>query len=592
MKSYIYNKVKAATKGLLGAGVVCAAAASFTSCNDFLSIEPLNEIVLERYWTEEADVNSTLMSCYSALVSEDCVRRMIIWGEGRSEDMIEGRGNGDNDLRQLFKENILETNKFVKWDVFFQVINRCNTVLHYAPEVNRIDPNFTDSELSAVMAEATTLRSLAYFYLVRTFRDVPYESEPSIDDTRDYKTAPLTMTQMLDTLITDMESIADDAVRLYGEHSAQNTNRITRWSAYALLADLHLWRGNWQKCIDYCDKIVDYKLEEYQRELELDPTTVNIDLYGRYPLYNSLTRGTDYAGYSYTQIFGQGNSFETIFELYFDGTDVKNNAVNAWYGSQSQKEGQIGAANVFGLSPYESGNTNEYFTKEDGRYYESFYLNNANEAFCQKYVVARHQYKNAVSGGVTGPPSYQTSGRANWIIYRLSDILLMRAEAEIQLAGNYENNSAPSEEEEGEEGDEPQPQPEVPAVKHLTDAFACINAISRRGLSLRKNEGDTLKLSDYVNSSKKMEELLFAERHRELIFEGKRWYDLVRLSLREGDNTTMINKVTVKFMDNVEVIKKRLQSQDALFLPYHRDELKANPFLKQNPAFNSGKNYE
>ena len=62
------------------------------SCNDFLSIEPQNEIVLENYWTEEADVNSVLNSCYAQLESPDCVKRMAVWGELRSANMTNGSG--------------------------------------------------------------------------------------------------------------------------------------------------------------------------------------------------------------------------------------------------------------------------------------------------------------------------------------------------------------------------------------------------------------------------------------------------------------------------------------------------------------------
>ena len=34
-----------------------------SSCEDFLSIVPLNEIVLENYWENEAEVTSVVASC-------------------------------------------------------------------------------------------------------------------------------------------------------------------------------------------------------------------------------------------------------------------------------------------------------------------------------------------------------------------------------------------------------------------------------------------------------------------------------------------------------------------------------------------------
>ena len=51
----------------------------FTACDDFLSIVPLNDIVLENYWTEEADVNSVLLQHVSRPDSPTAVSRHIAY---------------------------------------------------------------------------------------------------------------------------------------------------------------------------------------------------------------------------------------------------------------------------------------------------------------------------------------------------------------------------------------------------------------------------------------------------------------------------------------------------------------------------------
>ena len=106
-----------------------------SSCDDFLSIEPENDIVLEKYWTAEGDVNSVLNACYAQLESSACINRMIVWGELRSDNMVDGSGT-PNSLRQILKENILETNEYTNWSSFYKAINYCNTVIYYAPGVN------------------------------------------------------------------------------------------------------------------------------------------------------------------------------------------------------------------------------------------------------------------------------------------------------------------------------------------------------------------------------------------------------------------------------------------------------------------------
>ena len=82
-----------------------------------------------------------------------------------------------------------------------------------------------------------------------------------------------------------------------------------------------------------------------------------------------------------------------------------------------------------------------------------------------------------------------------------------------------------------------------------------------------------------------MEDLILKERKREFMFEGKRWYDLVRYSIHTGSNTFLAEQVTTKYQINGNAIKIRLSDPNALFWPFNKDELKLNRYLKQNPAY-------
>lgn len=549
-----------------------------SGCSDFLSIEPQNEIVLERYWTEEKDVNSVLNSCYAHLETADCINRMVVWGELRSDNMTNGSGT-NYALQQIMKENILETNNFTNWQCFYQVINDCNTVLYYAPGVNAIDPNFTDSELRATMAEATALRSLCYFYLIRTFRDVPYVTKPSNDDSQDFRIGATPFNDVLDYLIADMESIKDDAVRSYGEESVENTSRITRWSCYALLADLYLWKGDWQKCIDYCDLVINEKIRQYEEAYEKNPTTLTMELYGKYPLISeSAGSNNNYAGNTYTEIFGDGNSFESIFELNFlNNQTVKNSTVASFYGASSNLAGQIGVTDFVARSPYTD--TNDLFKKSDCRYLENM-RESSSKFYITKYVNQSLSFRTSTTTGAA--PSVAQDPRAsdfaNWIIYRLTDVMLMKAEAEVEMAGDVPEGATPT--------------PEQLAT--YQDVFDIVMAVWRRANNKRTSTTDLLKFDDYATSRKAMEDLVLDERQRELMFEGKRWYDLVRLSRRDGENDRLVKKVLPKFQENTSAIRIKLSTADVLYWPYNREEIKQNPKLVQNPAYitdNTEKNF-
>ena len=213
-----------------------------TGCSDFLDILPMNEVVLENYWTEKGDVMSVVNSCYETLEHSDCLTRMGVWGELRSDNLRMG-ANVPDEINEILKENLLPSNPMCNWGKFYEAINRCNTVCHYAPGVQEIDPNYTMEEMKANIAEVSTIRALCYFYLIRTFRNVPYSTAPSIDDSQEYVLPASSFDAVLDSLIENLELVKNDAVRRYytdeSPNAYQNSSKITRWAIYALLADLY-----------------------------------------------------------------------------------------------------------------------------------------------------------------------------------------------------------------------------------------------------------------------------------------------------------------------------------------------------------------
>ena len=210
-------------------------------------------------------------------------------------------------VNEILKENLLPSNPMCNWSVFYKAINRCNTVCYYAPKVQAIDPNYSEEEMRANVAEASALRALCYFYLIRTFRDVPYTTQPSIDDTQEYILPALPFNTVLDSLITDLEKVKDDAVRRYytddNANAYQNSSLITRGAIYAILADLYLWKGDWDNSIKYCDLVLDQKREQYKEMIDREGNVNNIALFGDIPLILEKPIGSTVCGNAYNEIF-------------------------------------------------------------------------------------------------------------------------------------------------------------------------------------------------------------------------------------------------------------------------------------------------
>ena len=146
MTNHIRKRCLSEAMKTLLAALVILPSVLFTSCSDFLQIEPQEIIVLGKYWDEEADVEGVVSGCYSSMQAQSVISRMMVWGEFRSDNIVGGR-NYENDIQiaNIFKENINASNTYAKWGDFYNVINRCNIVLRFAPEVAQKDTRRANS---------------------------------------------------------------------------------------------------------------------------------------------------------------------------------------------------------------------------------------------------------------------------------------------------------------------------------------------------------------------------------------------------------------------------------------------------------------
>ena len=564
---------------------------TMTGCTDFLEIEPQNEIIMEKFWTDKNDVHSIITGCYSAFQSEANVKRMMIWGEFRSDNIYIGDNiNNDGDLQKIILENIDAKNSYTNWDGFYDVINRCNTVIRFAPGVAEKDPAYTQSELKADIAEVTGLRSLAYFYLIRTFRDVPYSSEAFIDDSQKMDLPATPFETVLDSLISSLEAVVGDAVQYYPEDTPiYQTGRITQDAIYAMLCEMYLWKQDYDNCIRYADMVINSKkkiAENNRKQSSNYASTGGADPYeltNGYPLVPSQLTGKNF-GNAYETIFGSDNNSrrnaqEIIFQLVFDDKPqtsgkTANGAVNTFYGNASARIGLVAPPN-FMLEERDAEPSNRVVfaasnKKMDARLYENFSTDDKN---IHKYTTDDITIEALSSTPKARYSSKYTQGQngSNWVIYRLSDIMLLKAEALSQklLEGSTEE-----------------------VVEHnksiLDEAFTLVNAVNKRSLCYPLSElKDTLVRDEYKDKTA-MDKLVYQERQRELMFEGKRWYDLVRISRRTGDTSDLSVAALRKVQTSAALIQNKLAKMDAIYWPYNLDEIKVNKNLVQNPAFDSG----
>ncbi len=493
-----------------------------TACINWLDTRPESEMILDEYWTTESEAEAVLMAAYRGFITSDCSYRMLVWGELRSDNFSNGSGIS-SEINKVLRQEITPSTPYTSWSSFYSVINYCNTFLSFAPDVLDKDDNFTPDKLRELSAEAYAVRALAYFYLVRAFENVPWISEPSLDDTQDFIVPQSTERAVLDSIIRDLVVYSLPYIPRVYSTEKETRGRITKNGVYALLADIYLWDNQFDKCSQMCD----YILSES---------------------YFKLVSAENF----YTSVFYRGFSTESIFEFGYDNDIQVNEATRSLYGYQNNPNGELAfpATLVSGqYSPfdYPAGSYIESKNDVDIRC-KDFFVNDPGIGVYQIFKYAGIQRTENFDGS----KSYYSyrNNTSNWIVYRLPDIILMKAEAVLQ--------------EKQEEG--------------LAEALSLVNMTYSRS-----NAGDTLSLDYYDNSFDKLVDLVLRERQRELMFEGKRWFDLMRMARRAGSPSPLVSYIARKG-ESTEALGKMSQ-MNALYWPVNKKELEANTALVQNKFY-------
>ena len=162
---------------------------------------------------------------------------------------------------------------------------------------------------------------------------------------------------------------------------------------------------------------------------------------------------------------------------------------------------------------------------------------------CEKSPVWK--YVGASQDFITGRQDGEEDG--NFIYYRLADIYLMKAEALIEL-------------------------------NQITEANEILRIIAERAAQPY----------EVLTSQDGLREQVLKERARELAFEGKRWFDLLRYAKR--DNFKRKNYLIDVLLQGSDVrqrpiYKARLIDTMSYFLPIPENDILFNPNLTQNPYY-------
>ena len=229
--------------------LLTAISLSTVSCSDFLDQKPDNYI-------SDAAVIQTLSSAKAALngAYHDLASSSYYGGQyfdagvNLAADNVTWTGSlnyyYDFDTHQYSAENQLLS---YAWYAIYATVNQTNQVIDKVTVLN----DGSESERRRIIAEATVIRSLAFFDLARTWGNIPVVKQAT--------SSPTQFDGVKQTKAKDVyRLVVDDVLAIYNDLSELSDRvHVTRSAADAFLARVYLYLEQWDKAEQYASKVID-----------------------------------------------------------------------------------------------------------------------------------------------------------------------------------------------------------------------------------------------------------------------------------------------------------------------------------------------
>lgn len=483
------NKVMSIGKKLvLATGLVLFMGA----CNKQLDIQSSRQADEKGHWDSYEDARSGLIGLYGLLraaVADNNAHWM--WGELRNGDF---QSVYRPDLKAVIEGNLNASFPTIEavtnWRRFYAVINASNLFIERVAGC-KADQRYTESYYKLDVAQARAIRAFTYFYMARIWGDVPLiinTKEGSFDELpRTSQATVLSFAEQeliavapnLPFLYSGIDPAQIFPNNYYGYNSSQWLNApITRLAAYAMLAHIAAWQGRYIDVAVYTEFVVNNATKS---NLSLVTTTNLVTT-----LFNSGVNNNynQLVGFSFNRNMGETTSEGHIEQLTLATTTL-------YPMSKQLPEIYVSKDSIAAAFPRSNGGTDQRFGVDPLSVQQTIYTN-----YFENYSAAVPVFKKIrVVDGNVGNAGQFAVFNSSIVFTRLEEIKLLRAEAL--------------------------------AVLGQTDAsYQELNGIrSIRGLA-----------SISPAPSRDLLTEVFAERRRELMGEGWRWYDLVRFNRLKRTN--------------------------------------------------------
>ncbi len=510
------------------------------SCsNEFLEANPKDSLASNVFFTSVEDANLALSGCYDAL-QEDYLFALRNQNDASLRERETFTDNATNGfLYQRF--NNIKTGQLTAadpipierpWRALYRGIGRVNEVIKYVPQMASVPAE----DKNLILAQAKAMRALFYWHLTEGWDDVPLILSPV--DKENTKIPKNSALEIYNAMVADLEEAASI---LPNQWTGDNYGRITAGAANALLARIHLYFYGYNNVADGAEKA-----------LLATEKVINSGLYTLFPDFEELftVNNEDNAEVIWSVRFSEnlgGNNMEGFSFSFNDVPQTTNqplpNFVADFYCIDGLPIDQSPLYNPNAIQNNRDPRWDATIVYPNEQWLDNRPPFNIAPAIRRSgYAIDKYVINN--NDGIQ-----QGVGGQDWYIFRLADVLLMRAEALIET---------------GNTGQE---------------VYDLINQVRGR-VSMPKIED----VEGSGLSAIELTAILRHERRVELAFENTRFMDLKRWGTMEQAYINCANDVKVGG-NNPIVRNISFQGERSLVLPIPQSELDANSALEQHPAW-------
>ncbi|TDG36217.1 RagB/SusD family nutrient uptake outer membrane protein [Pedobacter changchengzhani] len=485
-------------------------------------------------WKTFEDSRANLLSIYGLLRSATVADNAHwLMGDLRKGDFT---ATTRSDLKAIINGDLKAespvVNRITNWRAFYAAINAASLFIERSSEIVKLDPRYTPLNNNVDIAQARMLRAFAYFYMVRIWGDVPLVT--SSHDGQ-FITPPRTnQATVLSYCTNELLAAAKVVPFRYGgtdpilpglyygvPWNGWNGIIFGRLSAYILLAHVAAWQGDYLNVENYAKFVMDNVPtqsgvdEAFNLEyIDMGNLTENVP---NSPF--AFKRATLMVGFPFEQTTGLSTANGHIEQLTLAKPYVPKEIPEMFVTKDSILKIFTSPLDLrFSIDP----STGNYRTN----YFYNFQSQRPifNKIKCFGSSITRSDYMLFSS---------------SLVFSRLEEITLLRAEA-------------------------------LAVLNKTSDAIAYLNQASAlRGISYAPAPGQ--------NTPENAIDAIFAERRRELMGEGWRWYDIVRYNRIKKSNGIFITK------GNTPLTFAQFEAQGGIYWPVSRDVISANPSITQYP---------